>query len=95
MVDTAQNMRRARLVVKGRPLVDKIKAIKTKSKTLSSDEAATVARLFGGDRELFRFMDEKPGAFDSSYGRTDWFWKLRQARNNHPIFFEILEGKAK
>lgn len=70
-------------------------------KRLSPEQGDEIARLFEGDFSLFMELDEQPGRFTSPYyhgqegvyGYSMWHYKLRQARNSAPHFFEILNSR--
>jgi len=68
-------------------------------KRITSEQGDAIARLFDGDFELFRKLDEQPGLYTSpfyhgvegDYSYDSWHYKLRQARNDASnMFFEIL-----
>lgn len=69
---------------------------------ISNFQGEFIASLFEGDFTLFAELDERPGAYTSPYYHgidghhryNDWHWKLRQARNNCPRFFDILNRKV-
>ena len=71
-------------------------------KRITPEQGNDIARLFEGDINLFRELDEKPGHYtspyyhgvDGEYSYNLWHYKLRQARNdNRNQFFAIMAGE--
>lgn len=56
--------------------------------TYNGDVVVDIVRGIG--RHVFIELDERPGQFEGS-NYTDWHWKLRRARNNHPDFFDAIK----
>lgn len=80
----------------GLNIVHKLCDLEVKDGKVTTDTAAEIGRMFKGVRDkggVFRYLDEKPGSYGYNIGGKEWHWKLRQARNNHPIFFDILSGR--
>jgi hypothetical protein len=72
-------------------------------KRITPEQGNDIARLFEGDINLFRELDEKPGHYMTAYyhgvegmtGYNVWHYKLRQARNDpRNQFFDILAGRS-